>query len=187
MSASQSYHTIVVGASGSAASAHAVQKAANLAAATTARLVLVCAYDTRRPDRDIEAYADALGADGYLVRGTTPIDNLLRDAAESAARHGAVDVERRAVRGHPAVVLPKVAADTGAHLIVVGHAAADGLRGRWWSLGAELERATGLDILVVSPDETRPGPARFGCTRASKLRAAASTLRLRARDTLAHA
>lgn len=149
------YRTIVVGVSGSAASLQAVEHAADLAHITGAQLVLVCAY-TPLPPAESNYFADVLKDEAYLVRGSSPSDELLRVAAEKAAARGAKDIVRRAVEGNPLKILLRAAADTEADLMVVGHGSEDTMiRRHCASLGDALKRRSRIDVLVAYPTSPR--------------------------------
>ncbi|WP_082393043.1 universal stress protein [Nocardia arizonensis] len=145
----KTYCKIVVDVDGSEVSEIAVRRAADIAVGTGAELVLVCAYD-KSPIRDVEAIADILKEDGYLVRGMAPVDGLLRTARECALARGAGVVVRRAVPGWPEKVLVDVAAETAADLLVVGDRGAGTAIGRRLGrLPDEVARKSRIDVLVV--------------------------------------
>jgi Universal stress protein family len=77
----KTYQTVVVGTDGSDTSLYAVEQAASIAAASDARLVIATAYVEHA---DHSAAADIVKDEAYLVRGTAPIDAILRQARERA-------------------------------------------------------------------------------------------------------
>ena len=82
------YSTVLVGTDGSESSFRAVDRAAAVARDAGATLLLACAY---RPmtEREIRDAAAALGDESYKVSGSTPEEDVLRDAADRAKGIGA--------------------------------------------------------------------------------------------------
>ncbi len=87
-----SYRTILVVTDGSDSSFRAVDRAAQLAAATGATLLLATAY-SKMPDRERLAAADRLGDLAYKVQGSTPAEDALRAARERAVAAGAKSLQ----------------------------------------------------------------------------------------------
>lgn len=143
------YHTVVVGTDGSDSSFAAVDRAAAVAADSTATLIITCAYyPTSR--QDIEEAQDALGDEAYQVVGSAPAEETLRAARERAMRAGAIKVETVAQRGEPVATLRKVAEDRSAELLVVGNRGLNTLAGRiLGSVPSEVARKSGVDVLIV--------------------------------------
>src|SRR5262249_56967703 len=94
------YQTVLVGTDGSDSSYRAVDRAAEIARDTAARLVIVCAYE-RATAREVAMAEDALRDEAFTVVGSAPAEETLRTAAERAAAHGADKVERVSVEGEP--------------------------------------------------------------------------------------
>ena len=144
-----SYRSIVVGTDGSATAALAVRRAAQVAKDAQAKLVIVSAYTpSSRVDR--EAAEAALGDESFLVRGSTPAEENLRVAADTAAKVGATEVLTQAVDGAPVDVLRKAVVDHSADLLVVGNRGLNTLSGRvLGSVPSHVARTAGCDVLVV--------------------------------------
>lgn len=114
------YRIILVGTDGSDSSFRAVDKAAQLAAATGATLLLASAYSPM-PERERANAADRLGDLAYKVQGSTPADDALRAARERAVAAGATDIEQEAVEGDAVDVLSKLAKERPVDLMVIGN------------------------------------------------------------------
>jgi nucleotide-binding universal stress UspA family protein len=114
------YSRIVVGTDGSDTSFRAVDRAGALAAENAAELLIVRAYKPE-PTEVVDQAEDALGDDAYLVRGSGPAEQILREAGDHAQAHGAEKISTRAVQGNPVTVLDKVVDDTLSDLLVVGN------------------------------------------------------------------
>ncbi|MQY08655.1 universal stress protein [Actinomadura macrotermitis] len=143
------YRTILVGTDGSDTSFRAVDRAAQLAAATGATLLLASAYH-KMPARERLSAADRLGDLAYKVQGSTPAEDALRAARERAVAAGAKDIEEIAVEGDPVDVISKLAKDRGAELVVVGNRGLNSLAGRLLgSVPANLSHRSPGDVLIV--------------------------------------
>ncbi|MEU7818023.1 universal stress protein [Pseudonocardia sp. NPDC049154] len=143
-----SYRTILVGTDGSDTSLRAVDRAAELADAAGARLVIATAY---RPSARAEAAADVLKDEAHLVRGAAPADDDLRAASsrvEAVVPRARVDVV--AAEGEPVDVLVDVARAQDVDLLVVGNRGLGSLAGRvLGSVPSEVARRAGVDVLIV--------------------------------------
>jgi nucleotide-binding universal stress UspA family protein len=143
------YSTILVGTDGSPSSFLAVEKAARLAAATGATLLLASAYHPI-PDKERLSAADRLGDLAYKVQGSTPADDALRAARERAVAAGAKDIDQVAVEGEAVDVIAKIADGRGADLVVVGNRGLNSLAGRLLgSVPANLSHRSPCDVLIV--------------------------------------
>ncbi|HLX47735.1 MAG TPA: universal stress protein [Streptosporangiaceae bacterium] len=143
------YQTVVVGTDGSDSSYLAVERAAEVAHDSDAKLVIVCAYQpaTRR---EVTAAEDVLGDEAYQVVGTAPAEETLRTAAERAATRGARSVERVAVEGEPVKSLIGVLGEYRADLLVVGNRGLNTLAGRLLgSVPSDVSRRAPCDVLIV--------------------------------------
>ena len=146
---STTYATVLVGTDGSESSYRAVDRAAAVARDAGATLLLACAY---RPmsAREIQDAADALGGEAYKVSGSTPAEDVLRDAADRAAGVGAVDVETLAVEGDPVDALSQLVSERKVDLLVVGNRGLNSLAGRLLgSVPANISHRAGCDVLIV--------------------------------------
>ncbi|MEV4897377.1 universal stress protein [Nonomuraea sp. NPDC055795] len=144
-----SYQTILVGTDGSSSSLRAVTAAAELAAATRARLVVACAYLPMRESERAPA-ADRLGELAYKVSGSTPAEDALRAARESAVAAGAGEVVLAAEAGEAVDVLVRLAGEHRADLLVVGNRGLNSLAGRLLgSVPSGVSHRAGCDVLIV--------------------------------------
>ena len=129
------YSKILVGTDGSTTAMSAVDRAADLAAALGAALLIVCAYDPPS-DAELEGMAASAGsisaqwdADRSLrdvpdefrwrIAGAAQAQDVLERSEEHAAKHG-VDAEVRTVKGPAPEVLISIVEEEGFELIVVG-------------------------------------------------------------------
>jgi nucleotide-binding universal stress UspA family protein len=143
------YQTVVVGTDGSESSYRAVDRAADIARDTAARLVIVCAY-VPATRSEVALAADALGDEAYKVVGSAPVENTLRTAAERATVNGATSIERVAVAGEPVKSLIGALDSYQADLLVVGNRGLNTLAGRLLgSVPADVTRRAPCDVLVV--------------------------------------
>jgi nucleotide-binding universal stress UspA family protein len=143
------YQTVLVGTDGSESSYRAVDRAAEIAHDSAARLVIVCAYHpaTRREVAEAE---DVLGDDAYQVTGSTPAEETLRTAAERAAAAGVTAIDRVAVEGEPVKSLLNMVDKYQANLLVVGNRGLNTLAGRLLgSVPADVSRRAPCDVLIV--------------------------------------
>ncbi len=141
------YQTVVVGTDGSESSFGAVERAAALAAANDATLVIACAYIPEKPD---PATQDALGDEAFQVVGSTPADSSVSYARDRATAAGAIKIEVKVVQGKPAETLRSIVTDTGADVIVVGNRGLNTLAGRLvGSVPMDILRHSTVDVLVV--------------------------------------
>jgi nucleotide-binding universal stress UspA family protein len=143
------YTTVLVGTDGSESSFRAVDRAATVARDAGATLLLATAY---RPmtAREIQDAADALGGESYKVSGSTPAEDVLRDAADRAKAIGATDVETLPVEGDPVDALVTLVEKRGVDLLVVGNRGLNSLAGRLLgSVPANISHRAGCDVLIV--------------------------------------
>jgi nucleotide-binding universal stress UspA family protein len=143
------YQTVVVGTDGSDSSYLAVERAAEVAHESAAKLVIVCAY-MPASRREVASAEDLLGDDAYQVVGSAPAEDTLRTAAERAAARGASAVERVAVEGEPVKSLISTLGEYRADLLVVGNRGLNTLAGRLLgSVPADVSRRAPCDVLIV--------------------------------------
>ncbi|MFI7671023.1 universal stress protein [Nocardia sp. NPDC049526] len=143
------YRTIVVGTDGSDSSYVAVDKAASLAAAAGATLVVACAYYPT-DDRDVAAAADVLKDEAYQVRGSAPTNEILRTARDRATAEGAEEIVERAIVGEPVESLLALVKEVEADLLVVGNRGLNTLAGRLLgSVPSDVARKSRSDVLIV--------------------------------------
>jgi len=143
------YQTVLVGTDGSQSSYRAVDRAAEIARDSAARLVIVCAYHpaTRR---EVAQAEDVLGHDAYQVVGSTPAEETLRTAAERATVTGVSAIERVAIEGEPVKSLLSMLDKYQAGLLVVGNRGLNTFAGRLLgSVPADVSRRSPCDVLIV--------------------------------------
>jgi nucleotide-binding universal stress UspA family protein len=147
--ASRYQRTVVVGVHDSPRSQRAAERAAQVAADFGAELVLVGAYEQLRPD-EVKKAGDALGSESYLVRGSFPIEGVLRDAEAAARLRGVREVESVVVEGDAMHGLLKVADKYSADILVMGN---HHLTGRvsqlLGSISEQVSRKTATHVLLV--------------------------------------
>jgi nucleotide-binding universal stress UspA family protein len=143
------YQTVLVGTDGSDSSYRAVDRAAEVARDTTARLVIVCAYERARA-REVAVAKDVLKEEAFAVVGSAPAEETLRTAAERAAARGAGKVERVPVEGEPVKALIGALEEHQADLLVVGNRGLSTIAGRLLgSVPAAVSRRAPCDVLIV--------------------------------------
>ncbi|MDN6353285.1 MAG: universal stress protein [Corynebacterium sp.] len=139
------YGTIVVGTDGSESSLLAVRRAAALAAAFDARLVIGCAYY-----RDADAAVKAVRMDSKPVVGDDPAHENLQSAVEAAQEVGAKDVVTAVKEGSPVEALMGIVTDESADLLIVGNRGINSLTGRLLgSVPADVARQSDCDVMIV--------------------------------------
>jgi nucleotide-binding universal stress UspA family protein len=146
------YKLVAVGTDGSASATRAVTRAAEIAADSGAKLLLVCAYERppRTSQRDRAEAERALGADAYKIVGANPAEDTLRDARDTAKRAGAGEVDTVAVEGDPVTAICDKVALHHADLVVVGNKGLASFAGRLLgSVPAEVSRRSPTDVLIV--------------------------------------
>ncbi|WP_436796024.1 universal stress protein [Actinospongicola halichondriae] len=110
------YRTIVVGTDGSDTARRAVERAAELAAADNARLVVTTAFERHGDTPD-----DAIPSDvRWMLTDSNAAETHAREGREAAHAAGVTDVVVQAVAGAPAEMLIETAETFSADLIVVG-------------------------------------------------------------------
>jgi nucleotide-binding universal stress UspA family protein len=143
------YQTVLVGTDGSDSSYRAVDRAAEIARDSAARLVIVSAYHPATP-REVALAEDVLRDDAYQVAGSTPADETLRTAGERAAAKGVASIEGEAVEGEPVRSLLAMVDKYQAGLLVVGNRGLNTLAGRLLgSVPADVSRRAPCDVLIV--------------------------------------
>jgi nucleotide-binding universal stress UspA family protein len=144
-----SYRTVLVGTDGSESSYRAVDRAAAIAQATGATLVLVSAYRPM-PERELRLATDVLRDEAYKVTGATPAEDALRMAADRARAAGASAIEAMAVEGDPVEAILSAADSVGAELVVVGNRGLNSLAGRLLgSVPSSIAHRAECDVLIT--------------------------------------
>jgi nucleotide-binding universal stress UspA family protein len=128
----------------------ALDRAAAIAAASGAELLVVTAYEPASEAEVKTASTGLKAADAYQVVGSAPAENMLHDAKQRARSGGAPTVETLAVRGSAAAVLDQAVQDCAADLLVVGNVGLNTLTGRiLGSVPQSVARRSGVDVLIV--------------------------------------
>lgn len=136
------YQIVAVGTDGSESSFRAVDRAAVIAADSSATLLIICAYHGSKSSAGDEA-------DVHVV-GSSPAEQTLHDARERAAAKGVSDVDTIAVEGDPVESMINTVADRRADLVVVGNRGLNSLAGRLvGSVPQGVSRRAGADVLIV--------------------------------------
>jgi nucleotide-binding universal stress UspA family protein len=143
------YSTVLVGTDGSDSSFVAVERAAQVAAGSGAKLVIACAF---RPmdRRDEQRASEELGMDAYKVHGSSPADAVLNEAVGRAKLAGVSEVAVHPVEGDPVDALLRTAGSVGANLIVIGNRGLNSLAGRLLgSVPANISHRATCDVLIA--------------------------------------
>ena len=143
------YRTLLVGVDGSESSLRAVDRAAEIAAARHADLIVVCGYHplTAREQARITA---ALGDTRFRVTGTEAAEEAVDAAVRRATDAGAPRIQGRLVVGDAVEALLTVARESSADLIVVGNRGMNTLSGRLLgSVPSDLSHRAPCDVLIV--------------------------------------
>jgi nucleotide-binding universal stress UspA family protein len=141
------YQTIVVGTDGSDSSLRAVDRAAQMAAGSDAKVIVATAYF---PQSDDLRAADLLKDEGYKAQGNAPIYAILREGRERAKAAGATNIEERPIVGAPVDALVDLAEEVDADLLVVGNVGLSTITGRLLgSVPANVSRRAKTDVLIV--------------------------------------
>ena len=146
------YKLVTVGTDGSASADRAVVRAAEICADGGARLLIVCAYETRErtSSRDTAEAERALGDEAYKIIGSSPAEETLRDARDHAMRAGAEQVDTVAVEGDPTEAIVDKAELHHADLVVVGNKGLASFAGRLLgSVPQQVSRRSKSDVLIV--------------------------------------
>jgi nucleotide-binding universal stress UspA family protein len=150
------YATVLVGTDGSASSLAAVDRAAALAAAEQAQLILVCVASPVPAATAASTSLAEFGAPRHdqQVPGADAAVAALGTAAERAERAGVPKVTAVLAEGDPAQALLGVARERGADCIVVGNRGINSLSGRLLgSVPADVAYRSPCDVLIVHTDE----------------------------------
>jgi nucleotide-binding universal stress UspA family protein len=143
------YRTVLVGTDGSASSFRAVERAAELAAATGARLLIASAFQPMSA-RQTEQAASQLREDAYQVVGSHPAEDALKEAGALAARSGAENVDTVAEQADPVDLLIDLIGSRDVDLCVVGNRGLNSLAGRLLgSVPANISHRASCDVLIV--------------------------------------
>jgi nucleotide-binding universal stress UspA family protein len=143
------YRTVLVGTDGSASSFRAVERAAELAAATGAKLIIASAFQPLSA-RESERAVSQLREDAYQVVGSHPAEDALREASAVAARSGADDVDTVAEQADAVDLLIDLIGTRSVDVCVVGNRGLNSLAGRLLgSVPANVSHRASCDVLIV--------------------------------------
>ena len=139
------YKTIVVGTDGSDSSLLAVRRAAGIASAVGAELVLASAYYAT----DADAFSSPRG-DSKAVIGDASADEILASAIAVAKEMGVQKVSAKIKQGSPVEALMGIVTEVDGDLLVVGNRGINSLTGRLLgSVPADLARQSNCDTMIV--------------------------------------
>ncbi|MEJ4099930.1 universal stress protein [Corynebacterium mastitidis] len=142
---SENYQKIVVGTDGSKSSMLAVERAAKIAAAFDATLIIGCAYYENK-----EEASQTLRQDSVTILGDDPAQKNLDTAAQFARETGAKNVETAIRRGTPVQALMEIVNENHADLLIVGNRGINSLTGRLLgSVPADVARQSDCDVMIV--------------------------------------
>ena len=154
------YSTIIVGTDGSESALKAVEQAAEIAAALSARLIMVCAYHPLTAKEQSILAATVGPTSMYQVAGTDAAEAALASAERRAADGGASDVVGTLVKGDPGQALLTTAKERAADLIVVGNRGINTLSGRLLgSVPSDVSQRAPCDVLIAHTVEGGPRDA----------------------------
>lgn len=136
------YSTVVVGTDGSESSFLAVRRAAGVAAAMDADLVLASAY--------VGEHADNAAQSSTAVEGEMSAAEVLASARKEAEGEGAKKVRAVLKEGDPVEALMSIVKSEEADLLVVGNRGINSLTGRLLgSVPADAARQAECDVMIV--------------------------------------
>ncbi|AKK08649.1 universal stress protein [Corynebacterium testudinoris] len=142
---SDNYQKIVVGTDGSKSSLLAVERAARIAAAFDATLIIGCAYY-----EDKDAASKTLRQDSVTILGDETAQANLAAGEEAARAVGATKIEKAIRPGTPVEALMAIVNDNKADLLVVGNRGINSLTGRLLgSVPADVARQSDCDVMIV--------------------------------------
>ncbi|MFH0412530.1 universal stress protein [Corynebacterium sp. L4756] len=139
------YDTIVVGTDGSKSSLLAVERAARIAAAFDATLIIGCAYYENK-----EEASKTLRQESVTILGDDVATQNLEAGKAHAEKFGATKVETAVRSGTPVQALMAIVNDNNADLLIVGNRGINSLTGRLLgSVPADVARQSDCDVMIV--------------------------------------
>lgn len=139
------YSKIVVGTDGSKSSLLAVERAAKIAAAFDATLIIGCAYYENQ-----EEASKTLRQDSVTILGDEKAQANLVSGKEHAEKFGVSKVETAVRPGTPVQALMSIVNDNQADLLIVGNRGINSLTGRLLgSVPADVARQSDCDVMIV--------------------------------------
>ncbi|MBV9319555.1 MAG: universal stress protein [Mycobacterium sp.] len=124
------YQTLVVGTDGSQTSLRAVDRAAEIAAESNAKLIIATGHSS--------------GSSGAPKSSA-----ILREASDRAKAAGVKNIEEQPIPGAPVDALVELAKTVKADLLVVGRVGLDPIIGRLFSVPGNVSRRAKTDVLIV--------------------------------------
>lgn len=142
---SDTYKKIVVGTDGSKSSMLAVERAAKIASAFGATLIVGVAFYESKEDA-----SKTLRQDSVTVLGDEKANENLTTAAAHARTFGVDNIETEVRSGTPVQALMSIVNDKQADLLVVGNRGINSLTGRLLgSVPADVARQSDCDVMIV--------------------------------------
>lgn len=139
------YNKIVVGTDGSKSSLLAVERAAKIAAAFDATLIIGCAYYENK-----EEASKTLRQDSVTILGDDKAKANLSAGREHAEKFGVKSIETAVRPGTPVQALMAIVNEFGADLLIVGNRGINSLTGRLLgSVPADVARQSDCDVMIV--------------------------------------
>lgn len=139
------YNKIVVGTDGSKSSLLAVERAAKMAAAFDATLIIGCAYYENK-----EEASKTLRQDSVTILGDDKAKANLSAGREHAEKFGVKSIETAVRPGTPVQALMAIVNEFGADLLIVGNRGINSLTGRLLgSVPADVARQSDCDVMIV--------------------------------------
>ncbi len=141
------YKVVVVGTDGSESSLRAVDKAAEIAKESNAKLIVATAY---QPEDNKGSEPDQPHGDKYQSEGNAPVYDKLREASDRAKAAGVKDVEERPLEGAAVDVLVDLVDEVNADLLVVGNVGLNSVAGRLLgSVPSAVRKKAKTEVLVA--------------------------------------
>lgn len=144
-----SYRLVAVGTDGSTSADLAVTRAAEVASASGADLLIVCAYRPE-PTETVHEAEEVLGEDAFNVIGSSPAQETLLRAHDAIRELGVPAVHTFAVEGDAVDALVGAVEQRAADVVVVGNRGLNSLAGRLLgSVPSGVSRRSPTDVLIV--------------------------------------
>ncbi len=139
---------IVVGTDGSVTAERALHKAAALAKAVGAELIVVSAFNNRGPT-GVAAAGISIDA-GWVAAAQGAAESVAKKGAEKAIAQGVTTVSHQAIPGEPSEALIRVTEEQQADLLVVGSKGMQSTaRFLLGPIANKVSRKVACDLLIV--------------------------------------
>jgi len=143
---------IVVGTDGSVTAERAVHKAAALAKAVGADLIIISAFNNRAP-AGVAAAGISIDS-SWVAAAQGSAETVAKEAAEKATAMGVTSVSYQAVAGEPSEALIHVTQEQNADLLVVGSKGMQSTaRFLLGPIANKVSRKVDCDLLIVETSE----------------------------------